>query len=352
LGTISGISVIICCFNSELRITSTLEALSKVDIPENVSCEFVLVDNNCTDKTVEVALSTWQAIKSTVPLQIVFQKTPGLANARRKGIEVSQHPVLVFCDDDNWLSEGYLKFALGVLNHDQKVAAVGGHGIPVFEGNGKPAWFDEFSEAFAVGRQDMDVENGRLISLYGAGLVVRRSALAFIDSAGFRPYFTGRKGKYLSSTEDTELTNVLVLCGFKLFYSKEMVFHHFMPSARMNETYLTNLFAAFGNDAPVRNLYHSFLSQRVPHRWMRFWSIQVVVSVFRLVKYWIIPPKKGGRKVYLSWSVCNLKSLIRLHGKFKEVKLNLQRIERSASSLWQNNRIRFDDAFNLEPFQS
>lgn len=321
-------------------------------IPDKVDCEFILVDNNCTDKTVEVALSTWGDLKSSIPLQIVFQKASGLSHARRKGIEVARHPVLVFCDDDNWLTDSYLVYAIEVFERDALVAAVGGHGEPVFEDNSKPAWFDNYCEAFAVGRQDTNIENGKLISLYGAGLVVRRAALAFIDDAGFRPYFTGRKGKYLSSTEDTELTNVLVLCGFKLVYVREMVFYHFMPSARMNETYLTSLFSAFGNDAPVRNLYHSFLSSRLPHRWMKSWLIQLLVSLFRVAKYWLFPPKRGGRRIYLEWSKCNIKSLFRLRSKFGEVRLNLETIERNSFSLWQNNRIRFDDSFNLEPFQS
>ena len=344
--------MIICCFNSELRIKQTLEALNKLVIPDDVGCEFILVDNNCSDKTVEVALGTWRAFMSGIPLQIVFQKTPGLANARRRGIEVSNHPVLVFCDDDNWLTELYVQFALEVLERDPMVGAVGGHGVPVFEGNGKPAWFDDYCEAFAIGRQDTNIENGKLISLYGAGLVIRRAALEFIDEAGFRPYFTGRKGKYLSSTEDTELTNVMVLCGFKLVYVKEMIFYHFMPSARMNKAYLINLFSAFGNDAPIRNLYHSFLTKRLPHRWMKSWLIQVLVSFFRFGKYWVVPPKSDGRRIYLNWNVCNMKSLFRLRRKFHEVKLRLEGIEKTAFSLWQSNRIRFDDSFNPEPFQS
>lgn len=350
--SISGISVIICCFNSELRIKQTLAALNSLVIPDDVGCEFILVDNNCSDKTVEVALGTWRDFMSVIPLQVVFQKTPGLASARRRGIEVSNHPVLIFCDDDNWLTENYVELALEVLERDSMIAAVGGHGVPVFEGNGKPAWFDEYCEAFAIGRQDTNIENGRLISLYGAGLVIRRAALEFIDNAGFRPYFTGRKGKYLSSTEDTELTNVMVLCGFKLVYVKEMIFYHFMPIGRMNEAYLLRLFSAFGNDAPIRNLYHSFLATRVPHRWMKSWNIQVLVSLFRFAKYWILPPKRGGRRIYLNWSLCNIRSLFRLRRNFEEVRLSLERIERGAFSLWQNNRIRFDDSFNPEPFQS
>lgn len=350
--SITGISVIICCFNSVSRIRQTLEALGKLMIPDNVECEFILVDNNCTDKTVELALSTWKELGVGRPLQIVFQKTPGLSNARRKGIEVSRHPILVFCDDDNWFTESYLQSAVEVLERDQMIAAVGGHGVPVFEGNSKPVWFDDYCEAFAIGRQDTNVENGKLISLYGAGLVVRKAALDFIDDAGFRPYFTGRKGKFLSSTEDTELTNVMVLCGFKLVYIKEMIFYHFMPLARMNEAYLVSLFSAFGNDAPIRNLYHSFLTTRLPHRWMKYWFIQLLVSFFRVVKYWVIPPKPGGRKIYLKWNMCNISSLFRLRSKMREVKVGLEGIERSASSLWLENRIRFDDSFNPESFQS
>ena len=48
------LSTVICCYNSSSRIETTLEYLAKQKL-KDLSCEVILVDNNCSDATVEVA---------------------------------------------------------------------------------------------------------------------------------------------------------------------------------------------------------------------------------------------------------------------------------------------------------
>ncbi|MBK6397553.1 MAG: glycosyltransferase [Bacteroidetes bacterium] len=55
-----GISIVICCYNSESRIKETLEALQMQEVGNDIKWEVLLVDNNSTDKTIEVSEMIWK----------------------------------------------------------------------------------------------------------------------------------------------------------------------------------------------------------------------------------------------------------------------------------------------------
>src|SRR5579863_8037322 len=130
----SGISVIICCFNSSTRITPTLLHLyNQKDIPLS-SWEIIIVNNCSTDNTAEKAAQLWESFSSNKPrFSIVNESTPGLSAARQKGIAESYFDYVLFCDDDNWLDENYLRVALNIMQNNPLIGALGGTGIPVFE---------------------------------------------------------------------------------------------------------------------------------------------------------------------------------------------------------------------------
>ena len=81
---LDGISVIICCYNSDWIIARCLDALKAQIIPIDLLWEVVLVDNNCSDATVQIAKETM--LDSGVDFSIVSEPEPGLMNARKRGI--------------------------------------------------------------------------------------------------------------------------------------------------------------------------------------------------------------------------------------------------------------------------
>lgn len=80
------ISVVIPCYNEEDGVRRVIESL-----PDSVD-EVVVVDNNCTDRTVEVATS--------LGARVVEEKTPGYGAAYKRGLPEATGDVTVTMDGD------------------------------------------------------------------------------------------------------------------------------------------------------------------------------------------------------------------------------------------------------------
>lgn len=238
-----GISVIICCYNSSKRLPVTLEYLNKQIVPKVLKWEIIVVNNASTDNTKETAISIWKQFNSPTGFRVIDQPIPGLSNARNLGIYNAQFEYCIFCDDDNWLYENYVSRAYEIMEDNSFIGALGGKGEPFFEGI-QPQWFEKFKGLYAVDEQSPIEGDITLIKghLYGAGLVIRKSAFLRSQSRNFRNVLKDRTGNLLISGGDTELCFALVLSGYKIFYEPNLKFKHYIPSNRLTESYLTKLF--------------------------------------------------------------------------------------------------------------
>jgi glycosyltransferase involved in cell wall biosynthesis len=329
-------------------LPTTLEYLAKQVFENKVNWEVILVDNVSSDNTAAAALEIWAGIKTDIPLRIVSETVPGLVNARKRGIQSAVFSILVFCDDDNWLATDYLQTAFRIMENHPGLAACGGNGTPVFESS-PPQWFENYAEAFALGSQEKNKEGHRQISLYGAGLVLRKKALETLFSLPFEPLLSDRVGSKLSSAGDTELTNAMVISGFEIRYFEELHFKHFITTERLGIKYLERLFRSFGSDGPVRNLYYSYLTTRFAHKLISVWIFHLCLAGVRLFKYIIKPPKPEGRRIYLLWNIAYIKTLIRIAPRYQKMKNKISRLQYKAQSidpglLNSDRRIVFDSS--------
>ncbi|MCF8275958.1 MAG: glycosyltransferase [Flavobacteriales bacterium] len=276
-----GISVIICCYNSENRITPTLEHLFLQKIEFELRWEIIVVDNNCTDNTNELATSLLTST-SHVPFKIVSQPIPGLMNAREMGIEYATFNFLLFVDDDNSLCNNYVGSIFTALSTNPSYGMIGGKGIPVIEGK-TPDWFPELSYCFAVGDQGVP-DNQNIIEtelLYGAGMALRYEAIAKIKNAGFQSMLVGRKGASLSSGEDNEIAWALKMAGYKIGYISSLTFNHHLPQGRLNWAYMKKLFYHFGQAKPRLDLYRDAieLKPRLKNNRLPYWIDRAIFLI-------------------------------------------------------------------------
>jgi len=95
-------SVIIPVYNEEKYIFNCLDSLKKqIDKPD----EIIIVNNNCSDKTVEII----QKYRKLLPIKIISEKKQGMIFARNKGFNQAKSNILVKCDADSILPPNWIK---------------------------------------------------------------------------------------------------------------------------------------------------------------------------------------------------------------------------------------------------
>ncbi|HZG25374.1 MAG TPA: glycosyltransferase [Chitinophagaceae bacterium] len=254
-----GISVVICCFNSSARITPTLQHLVRQKGIPSSCWEVILVDNASTDNTAEKARVIWDGFKFEKPVfRVVEELKPGHSAARSMGIRESQYDYVLFCDDDNWLDENYLDVCLDIMKGSAFIGALGGTGTPVFEDKEPPYFWVNQYHTLAVGRQSSiegDITDSRGV-LYGAGMIVNKLALnTLMEQFEFRFLVSGRTKGNLISSDDHELCLALKKIGYKIFYSDNLQFKHYIPKFRTTIEYYKRLFFAFGISEALLHVY-------------------------------------------------------------------------------------------------
>ena len=121
----NGVSVIICCYNSANRIEKTLKHLSSQCLPP-VPVEIIVVDNASKDLTKEVARKFWANNgNNQIAFKIVEELSPGLNNARERGVSEAIYNIGIFCDDDNWLFPDFVSKAYQQLIEDPTIGLIG-----------------------------------------------------------------------------------------------------------------------------------------------------------------------------------------------------------------------------------
>jgi glycosyltransferase involved in cell wall biosynthesis len=297
---INGISVVICCYNSEEKLPKVLDHLERQEVADDIPWEVLVIDNASTDRTAQVAVDCWN--RKNIPLRVVDEPRPGLSNARLAGFNNATKDIISFVDDDNWVENRWIRKVYDFMGSDAAIGIMGGRGKAAFESD-PPFWFEQYQTAFAVGSAGKTT-GFQQTYITGAGMNVRKSAWDHLRSNGFEFILSGRKGKALSSGEDVELSYALLLAGYKLYYDDNLLFYHFMPAGRLRWDYLVKLFGAFGRFVPVADIYSSLLSRKGIRKLVRMNTLlSTLRSVYRLFLFMprqlslLFERKEGNEKV-------------------------------------------------------
>jgi glycosyltransferase involved in cell wall biosynthesis len=280
-----GISLIICCYNSSWVIRETLEYLFSQRFTKDISWEIIVVNNVSTDNTESVVREVFanQKAVQNCGLKIVFEEKPGLIHARDRGIAESQYEYLLYCDDDNFLSENYLQGIFDIMESDTNIGACGGKGVALIRDCERPQWFDKYESGYAIGSQ---VLSGEIDRLYGAGICIRKSALIKLRSIVPESILTGRKGDILLSGDDTELTLSLRLLGYSLYATDDISFQHLLPAKRLTIEYLAKMNYGFGYALSVLYYYGRAVEKMNGHKSIRsYFKNCVLFVVKRILSY-------------------------------------------------------------------
>jgi glycosyltransferase involved in cell wall biosynthesis len=260
---VQGVSVVICCYNSAERLPLTLQHLGRQKTDPSLQWEVVLVNNNCTDNTEEVAGQIWQSNEIKAPLRIVSEEQPGLSHAREAGVKAAQYEVVVFCDDDNLLSENYLQYAFDLVQKtiSSGYSVWGGKTTARFDENTHvPEWFESVKQNYVVGEQAIasgDISDRGYV--WGAGMVLIRNYFLKVFDPRHPSLLKDRERESLSSGGDSEICLRLLIIGCKLYYDAQLVLEHYIPENRLNKSYSTALIEGFRNAHVILQKYFIFL---------------------------------------------------------------------------------------------
>lgn len=202
------ITVLIPAHNEESRLGSTITSLRQQEPPPR---RIIVVADNCTDATVEIARTAGVEVIETVNNH---DKKAGALNQVLCDLlpQLGDNDLVMMLDADTLLDQGFLATASDRFATDRALMAVGG----LFYGEGGSGIIGQFQRnEYARYSRDIDRRNGRLFVLTGTASIFRPLALATVaDSRGGR--LPGRRGDVYDTaalTEDNELTLALKTLG-------------------------------------------------------------------------------------------------------------------------------------------
>ncbi len=288
---ITGVSVIVCCYNSVSRIEPTLKHLARQCKVPHANYELIIVDNGSTDDIEFFCKKVWSEDGNPYNLKVVREPEPGLSNARIKGLKEASYGICVFCDDDNWLSDQYLKSVLSEFENNLRLGALGGNpsavsSLPI------PDWFSYKASHFAAKSMgDGVLKYPEVKTVYGAGMALRKEPFLQALNAGFQFALSDRKKKKLSSGGDLEICYLYTLMNFDLIYQPALKFKHFMEPNRLSKEYLFRLLKS--NTRSAARLYpYVYLEQGLKmNRWA--WAKDLYYSMRSLFVSLVIFLVKG-----------------------------------------------------------
>lgn len=233
------LTVAIPTYNGADRLPIVLEALLTQMGTEAIAWEIWVIDNNSTDRTLDVV----RAFQGRSP-RICWDQEPqqGAAFARQRAIERSRGDWVAFLDDDtvpdaDWVAQVW-NFARGDWVDRALVGAFGGRILPVLAGP-EPVGFDRIRSLFAIvdrGDRPFVYEPRRGLLPPSAGLVVRRSA--WLGVVPRRLILGGRSGSTWLTSEDLEALVYVQRSGYRVAYCPAMRISHQIPARRLTANYL------------------------------------------------------------------------------------------------------------------
>lgn len=252
-----GVTIIVCTFNGASRLPKTIQHISEQIVSQDIDWEVIVVDNASSDRSSEVALTEWLKYElKTVPIKVLNEKRAGKIYALEQAFACANFKFSIICDDDNWLATNYLETVYTILESNPLIGAVGGQGIAITDIPELPDWFKSYEDGYATGKQGSQTgdvtERGHL---WGAGLGTRTDLYKRMYE-GFPSLLTGRLGLELTAGEDAEYCQRVMLAGYSLFYDTRLIFHHYMPAARLTKEYRDKLFKGFVDSDKVLSQYY------------------------------------------------------------------------------------------------
>ena len=226
-------SVVVCTYNQSERLMRMLKSLRETVIPDNVSCEFILVDNNLDDDKKRFVFEEVERHCDS-KIRYVFEEKRGISHARNRGIKEAKGEIIAFTDDDAIVDKYWIQNIEKAFKEHGDVACIGGKLLPIWEIS-KPKWLkpDLFDYLALLDHGDsiayMDSPR-----IWGANFAVKSE---MFKKYGLFDSNLGRIPSKLYGYEETDFVLRLMNADEKILYYPLSIIYHCVPAHKMSKGY-------------------------------------------------------------------------------------------------------------------
>ena len=226
-------SVVVCTFNRSESLRRMLKSLQEIVIPDHLSCEVIVVDNNSNDDTRLVFEEVGKDFGSKI--RYVLEDMKGLSHARNRGVKEASGEIIAFTDDDVIVDKHWIQNIDKAFKEYDGVACVGGKILPIWE-IPKPNWLKpDLYGYLALLDKGNSVAYMDALEIWGANFAVKSE---MFKRYGLFDTNLGRTPRKLYSGEEAEFLRRLQNAGEKILYDPLSIIHHHIPAHRMSKKYL------------------------------------------------------------------------------------------------------------------
>jgi len=223
------ISIILCTYNRCQKLSKALESTAALRLVEPDEWEVLVVDNNSSDQTRQVAEGFCRRYPNH--FRYLFESNQGKSYALNAGIREARGDVLAFIDDDVTVELTWLQNLTASL-HGRGWAGAGGRVLPqrTFV---PPRWLSLEGGPFGLfdrGTVASELKEAPL----GNNMAFRREM--FEKYGDFRTDLGPRPGSEIRG-EDSAFANRLLAAGERLRYEPSAVVYHEVPDCRVHKEY-------------------------------------------------------------------------------------------------------------------
>lgn len=219
-------SFVICTYNRAHLIGLCFDSFTRLKIPNSVSVELIVIDNNSQDHTKSVYESYVDRLNFDSRYFVEIEQ--GLSNARNLGIKKVTGDYIIFIDDDALLTSNYL-VNLHDLLKNKNILVGGGKVIPYFIDE-IPVWYNKTTRKL-ISEIDYGEKIKPLKNKYPFGANMWFHRKVFEKVGVFNPEL-GRKGNNLMAGEELDLFNRIAKENLQIYYTPDSSVYHIIPKNR------------------------------------------------------------------------------------------------------------------------
>ena len=241
------LSVIVSSRNRAKQLATLIQCLGSQKDIEKLRWEIVIVDNNSSDNTKEVAYAFCEG--SNLKINYIFEPKTGLSYARNTGVLASKGSFLLFVDDDVLIPAEFISNALFGVQEFNEFHIFGFKVLPDFEEirshnpKFKPPFWMTFKKPFNIsqsflpvhdlGSEPLSYPNRITNNPLGACFLVKKEV--FEKLGPFREDIgAGQSGAH----EDSEFFWYALINKFKILYWPYAALYHPVTPERLSVKYL------------------------------------------------------------------------------------------------------------------